>query len=78
VTTHTAKGWVIRHRATGQFAYEDDAGDIAYGAWAPDTLTFPRTDEADDEKLLSTMSACPGGHEEVEQVPVTVTVTIEE
>lgn len=62
-------GNAVAVREVGQpdrFAYEDDAGDIDFGPLGPRTFLF----EPGEEALYSHMSACPGGHEAVEEISV--------
>ena len=54
-----------------QFAYEDDAGDMAFGPLCARTFLFDST--SDEEALSSHMSAAPGGHETVVEVGFDVT-----
>ena len=57
-----------------QFAYEDDAGDMAFGPLCARTFLFDST--SDEEALSSHMSAAPGGHETVVEVQVLVDITV--
>lgn len=73
VKNHTDMVHAIRKRGTEDYAYEDDAGDMGFGPLCARTLFFDPT--SDDEALYSHMSAAPGGHETVEQVGFTRTLT---
>lgn len=70
-TLHTTDARAVRTPGTTNYAYEDDAGDIAFGPLDPRTLLFGVND---DEALYATMSACPGGHEAVEEARVALTI----
>lgn len=74
-TIENARIRAIRERATGRYAYEGDDGSVMFGPASAETLFFIN-DDGDNEKLYATMSACPGGHEAVEEVEGYLSVTL--
>lgn len=68
---HTDTVTGIRQIGTDNLAYEDDAGEMAFGPINARTLFFDTGEEA----LYSHMSAAPGGHETVEEVRFARTLT---
>ena len=61
----------IRVLGTDDYLYEDDAGEVGAGPLGARTFLF----DPDEEALHSHMSAAPGGHQAVEEVHFTRTMT---
>lgn len=72
VQNHTDQVVAIRVRGTEDFAYEDDAGQMAFGPLCARTLFFDPV--SDFEAITAHKSAAPGGHDSVQQIAFTRTL----
>lgn len=73
VRNHTDQVVGIRLRGTETFAHEQDDGQMGFGPLCGRTLFFDPV--SDTDAIASHMSASPGGHEAVETVAFTRTLT---